>query len=318
MAFTVYRSTDTSAPTLTGETGKLNDLLDAILVNGYGSKAAAGWTKPFNTTNAVCVFQNGATGSNRYWRVRDDGPNGTSTFKEAWIRGWKVKADVNDTADASNTNPFPSAANKTNGHVIRKSAAADATARVWACYADARTCILFVYTGDTAGVAMCHYFGDYYDLLGSAGLNAHTLCRTTENSATLNVDSIGAFSTNGHYMMQSYTGAGADVLDGIFPIGFQSEAAAVGTGLLPFPNGPDGGRYLAQLGTAEGGLPSATRHYRGRLRGLWWPMSGQGTYADGDTISGTGALAGRTFNIHRSSHATGVYAVETSDTLETN
>ena len=38
---TIYRSTDASAPVLTGEVGKLVDLLDACLVNGYGAKSAA-------------------------------------------------------------------------------------------------------------------------------------------------------------------------------------------------------------------------------------------------------------------------------------
>jgi hypothetical protein len=44
MTVRIYRSTDGSAPVLTGQAGKLTDLLDAILVNGYGSKTAAGWT----------------------------------------------------------------------------------------------------------------------------------------------------------------------------------------------------------------------------------------------------------------------------------
>lgn len=45
---TVYRSTDSDAPVLTGVLGSLIALLDAVLVNGYGSKAALGWTKEFS------------------------------------------------------------------------------------------------------------------------------------------------------------------------------------------------------------------------------------------------------------------------------
>lgn len=42
MTVRVYRWDDASAPTLTGQLGSLITLLDAVLVNGYGSKTAAG------------------------------------------------------------------------------------------------------------------------------------------------------------------------------------------------------------------------------------------------------------------------------------
>lgn len=291
--------------TITGETGALLTMLNTNLI-------AAGWTSAF-TASGVVVYRNGASGSNRYWRIRDDGPNVTSTYKEAWIRGWKVKADALDTADASNTNPFPSAANKTNGHVIRKSATADSTARTYHMYADARTCILIIYTGDNSGQGMIHYFGDYYDLLGSAGLNAHTLCRSTENSATVTVDALGAYNTNGHYLMQSYTGSGADVLDSLYPL---APITTFGSQICAFPNGADGGRYLSQVAVIEGAIGTSAV-YRGRLRGAWAPMNGDANYADLDTITGSGALAGRTFTLHKCAGAH-FYAIETSDTLETN
>uniref|UniRef100_A0A6M3MJ24 Putative tail protein n=1 Tax=viral metagenome TaxID=1070528 RepID=A0A6M3MJ24_9ZZZZ len=61
MAVTLYTSADAGAPTLSGVqmTGRLKQLLLACLVNGYGSKPAAGWTlghqsgdqKGFSLTN---------------------------------------------------------------------------------------------------------------------------------------------------------------------------------------------------------------------------------------------------------------------------
>ena len=50
MTVTVYRSTDASAPVLTGVAGAMKAVLDACLVNGYGAKAAAGWSAPFSAT----------------------------------------------------------------------------------------------------------------------------------------------------------------------------------------------------------------------------------------------------------------------------
>ncbi|MGE3907973.1 MAG: hypothetical protein AB7K36_01385, partial [Chloroflexota bacterium] len=47
----IYRSTDSGAPVLTGQAGSLLNLLDKCLVDGYGSKAAAGWSRPYTGTN---------------------------------------------------------------------------------------------------------------------------------------------------------------------------------------------------------------------------------------------------------------------------
>ena len=53
MTVRLYRSTDGSAPTLSGTAGDLINLLDKCLVSGYGSSTAAGWTKPYTSTNAA-------------------------------------------------------------------------------------------------------------------------------------------------------------------------------------------------------------------------------------------------------------------------
>lgn len=70
MTVRVYKSTDVGAPTIGRTAGALITLLDACLVNGYGSKAAAGWTKPFTGTNQA-VFKQGAGSSQRYLYVND-------------------------------------------------------------------------------------------------------------------------------------------------------------------------------------------------------------------------------------------------------
>jgi hypothetical protein len=70
MTVRVYKSTDVGAPTIGRTAGALITLLDACLVNGYGAKAGAGWTKPFTGTNQA-VFKQGAGSSQRYLYVND-------------------------------------------------------------------------------------------------------------------------------------------------------------------------------------------------------------------------------------------------------
>ena len=72
--FKLYQSSDVGAPIFYGTSGSLVDLLDACLVNGYGSKSGAGWIKPFpNTGNKVgCYKMN--TGSLACLIVQDNGP----------------------------------------------------------------------------------------------------------------------------------------------------------------------------------------------------------------------------------------------------
>lgn len=63
MGVTVYRFDDAGAPTLSAAAGALISVLDACLVNGYGAKPAAGWTKAFSDTNQAAYRQGaGSTG----------------------------------------------------------------------------------------------------------------------------------------------------------------------------------------------------------------------------------------------------------------
>src|SRR5262245_61500636 len=164
--FTIYRSTDGSAPVLTGETGKLVDLLDACLVNGYGSKTAAGWAIAFTGTSKRAY--RAASGSRLYYRIQDDGP-GAGTFKEARLTGYESMSDID-----TGTGPFPTSAQGVGSvamYPVRKSAAADSTARAWVVIADARTCYVFVFTGDNANNQLAFGFGEFYSLVNSDAYN---------------------------------------------------------------------------------------------------------------------------------------------------
>src|SRR5581483_7318316 len=162
MAVRHYMNTDSGAPTLSGTNGDLINLLDKILCVGYGSKTAAGWTKPYTATNQA-VFQPGG-GVQHFFHVDDNSPNATSGAKEGPIRGSETASAV-----LTGTGFFPTTSQIAAGagEILRKSATADATQRAWQAFADDRTCILALAPGDGAGAWSVHYFGELFSLLAS-------------------------------------------------------------------------------------------------------------------------------------------------------
>lgn len=314
--FTVYKSTDGSAPVLTGAVGSLVALLDACLVNGYGAKAAAGWTKPFTGTNKA-AFKNGTGSTGFYLRVQDDAP---VTAKEARITGYETMSDVD-----TGTQPFPTAAQGVGGVamvVARKSATADATARAWIVVADARTVYVFVFTTDTANSCYSFVFGDTYSVLSGDNYRCIIIGRALENSAasgstseSLTLQSTDTAATIGHFMARSYTAIGASIVVSKSGDVHKSSNSVSLSGNLVYPNSSDSSIYLSPIWVCE-----ITPLIRGRLRGLWQWLHVITGVSDGDTFSGTGDLAGRTFLIIKqfNAAASGVYVIETSNTVETN
>ncbi len=104
MAVNVYKGNDTGAPTLDGTVGSLIDVLKACLVDGFGSKAAAGWTLALeDAPNNKAIFRNDAVnGTGRYFRVQDDGVvysgHGGGAAHMATIRGCESYTDIDTTA----------------------------------------------------------------------------------------------------------------------------------------------------------------------------------------------------------------------------
>lgn len=321
MPVTVYRSTDSGAPTLNGTVGALVTVLDAILVNGYGSKAAAGWTKPFSGTNKAVYRQGG--GNQFYFRLQDDGlredgSSATAGAKEAKLRGYESMTDVD-----SGSAPFPTTAQMatSTGPTVRKSYTADSTARAWVAIADNRTLYFFAATGDLSSVYFAFWCGEFYSLVPGDSYRAGIIVRSAENSTTNSQETfstlagIGTTQT-GQYYVRPYSGVGTAVggaKHGDSTKGSTSEYV----GTVAFPNPADGGLYLAPITLTESGSI-----IRGRLRGCWQPCHAVSNFSDGQTFSGTGALAGKTFLavkiIRGSSGSDAVLFIETSETWESN
>lgn len=75
MATTVYKSSDASAPQMTSAAGSLLTVLDACLVNGYGAKPAAGWSKTVvDAGTHQAYYRQGAKAgfAQRLWYIKDD------------------------------------------------------------------------------------------------------------------------------------------------------------------------------------------------------------------------------------------------------
>lgn len=119
MTVRVYRSGDIGAPvwhtTSTRQTPNQHvngmiDVLQACLVDGYGSKPGAGWTKPFHdVTNATAYFRNDdATGTGSYYRVinKDRSPM-HSQFGSLWGQSssYSSYAAVNAYGGVTETSP---------------------------------------------------------------------------------------------------------------------------------------------------------------------------------------------------------------------
>ena len=343
MTVQIYKSTDGSAPVLSGVVGGLVALLDACLVTGYGAKAAAGWTKPYTSTNRA-VFRM-ATGSGRtgfYLNVDD---NGTTTAKEAYMTGFQTMSAYN-----TGTGQFPTSGQINIGSapagsvVCRKSTTADSTARAWTLVADESCFYLFAETGDFTNpvLTMSFFFGDIFSLAGSADLyKCLIIGRNNTNSALSGPECFDCLNLNmtttiaGHFMASNSQGIGVSQTCGkvsdIMKAGYLSGVpVASGTGSqgsttsgfattylssIPFPNPTDGGLLLAPIWITH------NNQVRGYMKGLWMPCQYR-TANHGDVISGTGAMAGKTLQMiwslgHASGQApsdVGAVFVETSNT----
>jgi len=293
MAYTIYRSTDAGAPTLSGNTASLIPLLDAILVNGYGSKPAAGWTKPFSDTNKA-VYRNAANAIARsYFRVVDTAANFV-----AKVRGYDTMSDID-----TGTGPFPTPGDISgDGLSIPKSNAVNSTVRAWIAAADERTLVLFV-QHDGTDWEMC-YLGDGipdnpYNTNFSI-LAARSADSAWASSFTMFTEApTGVTTTRGPYIKGTY-GLTIAKLCRLFSgpnvsgAHYSLYAMAHIGGNLAMPN--DNSIYLYQPPLA---FHDGTAYWlrQGLYRFVYVPVHLPAAFSHGDTFNGVGALSGKSFEI---------------------
>src|ERR1035437_283857 len=327
----VFRSTDASAPVLTGAAGSLVALLHACLVAGYGSgaqAAGAGWTSAYTATNKEAYRNSASDGTGFYLNVDDTGTG--NTVKEAFVVGFETMSAI-----STGTGQFPTSAQlnitgsaPAGALVCRKSNTADATARAWTLISDDTVFYLFVETGDVINPTrpFLFMFGDIFSYKGSDAYRCMIIARNGANITSLwgaNDWFAALLSANitflsnllpGHFMARSWNGLGSSIQVGKHTdqikmgagqgSGMSGLGAAQGNtgnntfitmGLgrntsptFPYPNGPDGGLYVAPIWVHHNGI------VRGYLKGLWAPLHDR-PLNHNDTYSGTGNMSGKSF-----------------------
>lgn len=294
MAIVVYKSTDASAPGLWGAAGRLIAVLDACLVTGYGSKAAAGFTKPFTGTNLAAyrmTTAGGATGM--YFRVDD---TGTTTGR---VVGYETMSDVN-----TGTNQYPTTLQLSGGLYVWKSSTADTTARPWCLIADNTNprCFYFITEPDqtTFGASGTFsnitFFGDTITRKTTDGYQCLiigqtvTLTTNVSNFGTVNVTTYAA--TGGHYLARAYTGITQSVTcSKARNYRATNTSAIMGAGdITVFPNRVTNSIDLATIMVQE----SATV-FRSTMPGIWEPQGGTVIANYYDEVVGQGSFTGTTF-----------------------
>ena len=300
--FTIYSSTDVGAPVLNGITGSLITVLDAVLVNGYGAKSGAGWTKPYSSSNNLSAsYKQGAGSAGCYMYIQDIGS--TQLGRTAMFRGFLTMSSANISSGSSG--PFPSDAQSallSHGYAIRKSTSADTVARPWIIAADSRTMYCFTQTGDiTAPTQTVVYsavmFGDITSYVANdpykcaiIGLNNET--ETGTGNAQLfpyTFTYTGAVAANSMVICGGYNGIAGSTSFGkttdIVKGGITSPGLSIGNGVLPLPNPSDGKFYMAPVYIIE---MSGTNITRGRLRGCWASCHPYTFLQDGGIINNIG------------------------------
>jgi len=351
--FTIYSSADLQGPGyLNGLTGSLVRILDACLVDGYGTgsyfKSGSGWIKQFANSGSADgrpVF--GAwtqkSGSGFTLFVNDYGISAAGG-NEASVTGWEQLNQIGPVGSASvhagvgiNQFPTPSQLLTTGRVVWRKSALQGAVSRSWIMAADASTMYMWVKPGDAPGTQYNHFgFGDFYSL---AGTNDRWRCfvygKGTDNSSNIenNSDycetiSMGPWQgtanqlatvQTGHYIARSAGGGGNSIpfsKKGDSTVGVLGVSGINGCsigGSLPCP-ALDNFLYMSPLYVVE----NSPITIRGKLRGLYQIGHPYTSFYDGQIISGSADYTNKVFMVVGFSGINSFWAVEISPTLDTN
>lgn len=321
MAFTIYASTDSGAPNLTGITGSLLTVLDACLVNGYGAKSAAGWSKPLANTASYGMYKQGSGSVSCSLFVYDAG-SGSAGGAEAQLTGWDSITGI-DNGAVTGSNQFPTLAQLAIGVgavAVRKSSVPTSTARTWIIYADSRTMYGFVKTSDIGNSYFSFAFGDFYSLR-SGSIDASRcmiIGRVNPSSSTAASDRLDALSAvntavTAHFAPHIASGTGTSITLGKHGDGVKGSTSAL-NGNVQLLNSVDNGLYISPVWLVE----SSTSSIRGRMRGFYQLCHATTSFVDGQQFTSSVDFPGRTFQLVQPSANNGTYLLETSDTLETN
>jgi len=294
----VYRSTDLGAPTVAIAAGGFLAVLKACLVDGYGDKPPAGWTMPFSSGSTIAVFQQGAGGNGRFFRVYDNAVSTNAADRVINIRGYESMSGV-----SAGTNPFPTTGQVGgNGPACGYSGVAEAFQAGWVVVASPSHVwvVCDVYPGGNRAVAG---FGTFPSNLPVDGYNNFVCANPTADDgrgASLQYFELQAASAPNLWVERSDTAAVGALVAELAP------TAPIRVSLYDWVGSSSGRRAFPERGTnallqfqpevIADGLS------RGHLPGLWdtchdpASIGPHGTRWAGDAA---GTLAGRRFELIR-------------------
>jgi hypothetical protein len=318
--FTIYQSGDPGAPQLYGISGSLVNVLNKILVTGYGTKLPAGWTADLTSSTIFSgsTFRS-ASGSRLYLSV-EDGNIGAAAGGDARVRCFETMSGVWN----SGSGQFPSVAqgiSATGGALnVRKSGTANAIIRPWFCAADAYTMYFFAQSEGTA-TYYCLWFGDFYSLKGSSDayrcmINAKANENTTVGDSSDFQQFLGGAGA-GKFIARTYGGSGGSItcgMNGMLQFMPASNTSQLSNGVTASPNPPNNSAYMSPLWINE----SSPACRRGKYRGLYQVVANPANYGDGQQFSGSNEYAGKMFQVIRTGPNVGFWVLEISNTVDTN
>ena len=294
MAFNFLQSSDAGAPTFTGAAGSVISLLDACLVNGYGSKTPLGWTKAFSGTNTAAYRQSGTT-NNVYLRISDT----NATLGWARCRMYGAMTDVD-----TGTDPAPTEAQIAGGMYLIKSGSGDTTTpRPWVVLGNEKSFYMWIGHNNTLTQGIyyqsayntcppAYFFGDFKSYLPGDQWNKVIFANyNTSWAGTSIAYNTGISTVHGcTYVMRPYLQVGSAINGGLVLdmawAGGDPSASLAGT---PFPDPISGGMRLGTVKISEPSYSSVRGEYPGR----YVIYNYQPPITSGDEFDGSGQFLGK-------------------------
>lgn len=295
MPLQVYSSVDVDNPVggFYGAAGgqQLIDALTACLVDGYGTKAGSGWTKPFSDGLGKAVFR--APAGTRFYLFVDE----TIESDEAYFRGYQAM-----TALETGTDPFPSLAQVSalNGgvKVFKDSSTSGTDPEPWRLYATDKAFLFVInHHGTDANI---FYFGDFTSYLPGDTKNAILTGAEPGDSYTAAYG--GGLLRHSHeavdlsiadsFVAAGYLGAAPAPVQSATPPGDDGSLAG-NAHMMPYPDPITGGIVMDIFRIMEN-----PQIFRGEMPGFYNPLQDL-TTIHGETVSGTGSFEGHDFRIEQ-------------------
>lgn len=309
MAVTLYKYDDVGAPQLTGEVGKVIAVLDACLVNGYGDKSPAGWTKEFTGTNKA-VYRPPA-GNRLYLRILNDNST-TDGFDYSSVGicravGYETMSDVD-----TGTGAFPLNTQMSGGTYLHTTYDRTSTARSWWLIADDKI-FYFIPIYDTRCFGFC--FGSFYSYVDNDNYNTVIVGNTNSGRTSVNLSynfALGNVS-GGTYAPRRWDQLSSSIQCSklnISGLGVSNQHSGVAQ-VIVYPNPITGGLLLSGQYIQETALGTIIR---GRLPGFWSACQNI-SFLSGQIFQGSPGteLEGKTLMFF-SGYNGGGFFIETSDT----